>query len=49
LFSDGHLEKLADYLEGTDNRLGDLIEAKAGYQAKHRLTPPHQHDFEAGE
>jgi hypothetical protein len=42
------LEKLADYLEGTDNWLGDLIEAKAGYQAKHGLTPPHQHDFEAG-
>jgi len=42
------LENLADYLEGTDNWLGDLIEAKAGYQAKHGLTPPHQHDFEAG-
>lgn len=42
------LEKLADYLEETDNWLGDLIEAKAGYQARHGLTPPHQRDFEAG-
>lgn len=42
------LEKLANYLEGTDNWFGDLIEAKAEYQAKHGLTPPHQHDFEAG-
>jgi len=23
-------------------------EAKAGYQAKHGLTPPDQHDFEGG-
>jgi hypothetical protein len=42
------LEKLADYLEGTDNWLGDLMEAKAGCQAKREPTPPHQRDFEAG-
>jgi hypothetical protein len=42
------LEKLADYLEGTDNWFGDLIGAKAAYQGKHGMTPPHQHDSEAG-
>ena len=41
------LETLADYLEGTDNWFGDLIEAKAGYQENRGLAPPHQHDFSA--
>lgn len=41
------LEKLADYLEGTDNWFGDLTEAKAEYQAKRGTTPPHHHDAEA--
>ncbi len=43
------LEKLADYLEGIDNWVGDLIEAKAGYQAKHGLILPHPRDVEACE
>ncbi|MGB8843638.1 MAG: hypothetical protein WCC64_21510 [Aliidongia sp.] len=35
------LEKLVDYLEMTNDWFGDLIEAKAQYQMKHGLTPPH--------
>ena len=32
-FADG-MEKLADYLEGLDNEIGDWIDAKIEYQAK---------------
>lgn len=46
-FSDA-LEKLSNYLEGTDNWLSELVEAKAGYQARYGHTPPHQNELESG-
>lgn len=46
-FSDA-LEKLADYLEGIDNWLGDLIEAKAAYLAKYDIAGRRRHDSEDG-
>lgn len=42
------LEKLADYLEGLDNWLSDLIEVKAAYRAKHGIAGRRRNDFEDG-
>jgi len=41
-----HLEKMADYLEGIDNWIGNLVEAKAAYQAKNESQL--QNHFEDG-